>query len=523
MTVRDEVLPPPDARAAAHVGDVDVADAVPARLDRALVHGVAWTAVVKWVSQLLSWVTTILIARLLMPSDYGIVGMAAVFIGFTSLMTEFGIGSAVLVYRDLEREHIAQLNSLALLVGVAAFLLSVLAARPLAIFYHTPALRLVVIVLGTSFVIDSLRTIPNAMLVRELRFKEAALLEGTKQLSGSLGGVIMAFAGWGYWALVVGNLAGSVVWSVVMLVRHWWPYHRPRWLQLREVLGFSGRIIGERAAWFGYSNADFIVAGRLLGAATLGVYTNAWTLANIPGDKILSLLQRVLPSIYSAVQQDVVSLRRYFLLAHEALAFAIFPVTIGILLVGQDFVPVVLGDRWLAMVAPLRVLALYVTLHTLSTLPPQLLVIRGHAKFMARVSTSGLIVLPLSFYIGGRQWGMMGIAYAWLLVYPIIVAVTYQRALREIALSWRALFGSIWPAASGVVVMAITVLAARAALVGSIARPALLAVEVLVGASAYVAMCVTVHAARLRVLRDVVRGARGGDARGQTFAAELAR
>jgi teichuronic acid exporter len=514
MTVRDEAvsdalpgLPVAGAARGNILGDGLVA-AAPLALDRALVHGVAWTATVKWVSQLLSWVTTIAIARLLMPSDYGIVGMAAVFIGFTSLVTEFGIGSSVLVYRDLERRHVAQLNSLAVMVGVGAFLLSLLVAAPLAAFYHTPPLRMVVVALGTGFVIDSLRTIPNALLVRDLRFKESALLEGTKQITGSVLGVIMAFAGWGYWALVVGNLAGSVVWSVAMLARHWRPYHRPRWSDLREVLGFSGRIIGERAAWFGYSNADFIIAGRLLGASALGLYTNAWTLANIPGDKILSLLQRVLPSIYSAVQRDVAALQRYFLLAHEALAFAIFPVTIGIVLVSQEFVPVVLGQKWMGMVAPLRVLALYVTLHTLSTLPPQLLVIRGHAKFMARVSLSGLVVLPISFYVGGKNWGTMGIAYAWLIVYPIIIAVTYQRALREIALSWRALFSSVWPAASGVIVMAIVVVSVRALLVRALDRPALLGVEVLVGAATYLICCMTVHRERLEALRDVVRKAR---------------
>lgn len=522
MTVRNDVLTRPDAPAALPIGVGEIASTPPVHLDRALVNGVAWTAVVKWISQALSWTTTIVIARLLMPSDYGIVGMATVFIGFTSLMTEFGIGSAVLVYRDLDRRRIAQLNSLSVLVGLAAFGISMLAAEPLAVFYRTPALRLVVIVLGAGFVIDSLRTIPNAMLVRDLRFKESALLEGTKQISGSLLGVVMALMGWGYWALVVGNLAGSVVWTIAMLVRHAWPYHRPRVAQLREVLGFSGRILSERAAWFGYSNADFIIAGRLLGAAALGIYTNAWTLANIPGDKILSLLQRVLPSIYSAVQRDAAALRRYFLLAHEALAFAIFPVTIGILVVSQDFVPVVLGAKWLGMVAPLRVLALYVTLHTLSTLPPQLLVIRGHAKFMARVSTSGLLILPVSFYIGGRTWGTMGIAYAWLIVYPIIVGVTYERALREIDLSWRALFASIWPAASGVMAMAIAVVASREVLAGALPRAALLGVEVAVGAAVYCALCATVHAGRLRRLRDVVRGVDAPAVAGLALGAEAA-
>jgi O-antigen/teichoic acid export membrane protein len=479
-----------------------------APLDRALVHGIAWTAAVKWLSQSLSWVTTIVVARLLMPSDYGIVGMATVFIGFTSLVTEFGIGSSILVYRDLDARRIAQLNGLSALAGVAAFALSCAAAVPLSVFYRHPQLQPVVVVLGLSFIVDSLRTVPSALLVRELRFKEVAVLEASKQLTGSVLALVLALMGWGYWALVLGNLVGSAVWTGFVLYRHWVPYLVPRVRDLRHVLGFSGRVIVERAAWYGYSESDFVVAGRVLGSTALGAYTYAWTLANIPGEKIVGLLQRVLPSIFSATQADIVALRRYFLLASEGLAFAVFPLTIGLSLVAREFILVTLGTKWIGAVVPLQFLAIFSTLRILTALGPEMLLIRGEAKYMAHMSLSALAVFPLSFYFAARAWGTVGIAAVWMLGYPLFMAGVLGKTFRVLSLPVQRYIGAVWPATSAVGVMSIAVYLMHLALGTRASNVTLLITEVLAGGITYLGVCVIFYRSRLTLLRAILRTAR---------------
>jgi len=119
-----------------------VAPAAPAhaQLDGTLVRGLAWTAGMKWGAQIFSWASTLIVARILNPQDYGVVGMATVYLGFANLISEFGVGTTVITLRDLAEEDIAQLNGFAVLLGIAGFLLSCVAAVPLGKFFKSPAL-----------------------------------------------------------------------------------------------------------------------------------------------------------------------------------------------------------------------------------------------------------------------------------------------------------------------------------------------------------------------------------------------
>ena len=122
-------------------------------LDRSLLRGVAWTATAKWASQALSWVSWLIVARLLTPEDYGLVGMAAIYLGLITLLSEFGLGTAVLAVRELSVEQINQLNSLAVVLGLASLLASCVVAIPLGGFFHAPQLPLVVVAMSATFVI----------------------------------------------------------------------------------------------------------------------------------------------------------------------------------------------------------------------------------------------------------------------------------------------------------------------------------------------------------------------------------
>src|ERR1700748_1352358 len=147
-------------------------------LDRAFVRGIAWTASIKWMTQLLTWGITIIVARLLVPADYGLLGMATIYIDLFTLFSEFGIGTTVVTMQDLSENQIAQLNSLSLLLGFVGFFISAAVAIPLGKFYHAPNLPLVVVILSTGFIISGLRTVPYALLQKELRFKLLAVIEG---------------------------------------------------------------------------------------------------------------------------------------------------------------------------------------------------------------------------------------------------------------------------------------------------------------------------------------------------------
>jgi O-antigen/teichoic acid export membrane protein len=178
-----------------------------ADLDRAFVRSVAWNSVARWASQLLTWLSTIFVARMLMPSDYGLVGMATVFTGLVTLLSEVGLGTAVVALRDLDRGRIAQINTLGVLLGTVACLLCVAVARPLGSFF-APEVTAIVLVLSVTFVIGGFRVVPHALLKRRLQFKLLSLIEASRALVMAVLTFMLAWFGFGYWALVAA-LVGS--------------------------------------------------------------------------------------------------------------------------------------------------------------------------------------------------------------------------------------------------------------------------------------------------------------------------
>ncbi|MGQ0715394.1 MAG: lipopolysaccharide biosynthesis protein [Gemmatimonadaceae bacterium] len=478
-------------------------------LDRSLVRGVAWTGAVKWLSQVVTWLGTILVARLLTPEDYGLVGMATVYLGLTALVTEFGLGSAIVALRELGDREIAQLNAVALMIGGGALLLSTIVAAPLAAFFRAPELTTIVLVLSSTFLIDSLRTVPNALLTRDLRFKTLALLEGAKAIFTMGLTIAFALAGLRYWALVLGGVAGSLFWTLAILMRRSHPFAWPQLALIRSSLAFSSQIIIERVSWYAYSNADFLIAGRILGTAALGNYTTAWTIASLPGEKIMSLFWRVTPAVFSAVKNDMAALRRYVLLMSEAVAMALFPATVGLALVAPDFVMALLGEKWAGAIMPLRLLCLYATMHMISTVLPHVLIVTNQVRFATKLALAALVTLPPAFWLFGSMWGVAGIAAGWLVVYPFILLALFRRAFRTISLDVGAYARALWPAVSTTLVMATVVALAREVMPASWPAAIRLAGAVALGGAAYVGAALVGHGARIRSLMAMLRSARG--------------
>src|SRR5206468_8802110 len=164
------------------------------------------------------------------------------------------------------------------------------------------------------------KIVPFSLLQRDMRFKPLALIDTWRAVLLAVGMIGFAMVGLRYWTLVVGGLLSSVLSTGAILalrrVRFAWP--RPQ--SLGHAMTFSRDIFVGRLSWYVYSNADFLVAGRILGKAALGLYELGWTLAYIPVDKITSLVTQVTPSVFSAVQQDHAALRRYVLRISEGLA-----------------------------------------------------------------------------------------------------------------------------------------------------------------------------------------------------------
>lgn len=492
------------------ITDLAVPDSLPPRpkpADRTMLRAVAWTGAGKWATQLLTWVSTIVVARILAPSDYGLIGMATIYLGLIALISEFGLGQAVITLREMSARQIAQLNSLSIAAGGVLFAISCAAASPLGRFFHSPKLPPVVAWMSLSFLISGAQVVPDALLQSDLRFKLLASFDTVRVLVQSLTTVTLAWLGSGYWSLAFGSLAGATIAAVMAVIARPHPLARPRWEEIKHALRFSGDVLGSRVAWYAYANSDFLVAGRVLGQAPLGAYTIAWTIASTPVEKITNMVSRVSPAFFSAVQDDKPRLRRWLLGITDGLTLLTFPACIGMALVADQFVLVVLGHKWTAAVLPLRLLAICAALRAITTVFPNMLFAMRHSRFVMYNTLIATVAFPLAFYYSSR-WGTGGIAATWIILYPLITAPFVWRTLVAIDLSGWTYLRSMVPALRASLVMIIAVIGVRSITPSTWPMTAQFAISIIAGLLSYLAV---LFIAERRRIGDVFRLLRGQD------------
>ncbi len=473
-------------------------------LDHSLVRGMFWTGSVKWASQVVAWVTTILVARILTPEDYGIVGMASTFIGVVSLLNEFGVGITIVSLRDLSDQVVAQLNSLSVILGVVGFLFCCAVAVPLGTFYEASEVVSVVIVMAMGFVLTGFRTVPSALLQKELRFRVLALIDGLQVFVQAAFMVGVAFMGFGYWTLVAGGLVGTLVAMIATLVVRTHSFAPPSMTALKEAMTFSRHIVLARLSWCIQSNADSVIAGKVLGQTALGAYGMALSLAMAPVEKVAAVVSQVTTSLFAAVQKDPVELRRYFLSLTEGFALVIFPATLGIALVAEELVLLVLGEKWSEVTPPLQVLACYAAFRAIQTLPPQILFVTGGSRLGMWNALGVAIVLPITFYLCSR-WGTQGIAMSWLIVHPLAAVQTNRFVFRKIDLKILDYFRSLRSALVGCLCMLVVVVLVKQMMPHNWPLATRFAGEVGAGAATYAFTTLIIHGERARSFIQVIR------------------
>jgi len=476
-------------------------------LDRSLVQGMAWTGIMKWLGQVLTWASTIWVARLLTPADYGIVAMAAAFIGIVGMISEFGVGSAVLNFRDLGQEKVSQLNSISLMLGAGGFFVSCLAAVPLSWFFKTDELTLVTIVSGSVFILLGLKAVPYGMLQKEMRFRYLALVEGLQLLIQAVSAVGFALLGFSYWTLVLGNLVGAAFTTVCLVGARPQGVAIPRLSQLREVLAYSWSVVGSRLLWYIYTVSDAFIVGRQLGQAALGTYSFGFSLANVAVEKVAGMSYQVTTSLFGAVQHDHAALRRYLLILTEGFAVVSFPITIGLALVAEDLVWVVFGEKWLPMVAPMQILAISACYRSVASIPTQVLFATKDSRPSLLNSALCVAILPPAFLLGS-YWGVVGIAAVWALVHPPLSYRLSAYVFRSIGLLHGEYWRSFIPASVASLGMILVVVSLKYWMPSDLSRAVHLGMEICLGGIVYVAIAQFFYRAHLQKFISLIRGQR---------------
>jgi O-antigen/teichoic acid export membrane protein len=302
--------------------------------------------------------SVMVLARLLSPKDFGLVGMVTAFTGVLMLLRDFGLSAAAVQRKTVTEEQISTLFWINILLGVLFGLVALAMAPAIAAFYHEPELFAVTAVLAAGFLFNAAGTQHSALLARQMRFTTLAVISIVSGAVGTAIAICGAEAGYGYWALVAMTVASPLVATVgVWLATGWVPGMPHRRAGIRSMMHFGGALTFTGiVVYIGY-NAEKVLIGRFWGADAIGLYGRAYQLVNIPTDNLNSSVGEVAFSALSRLQDDPLRLKNYFLKGFSVVLGLTLPITIGCMLFADDIVFVLLGPKWTEAAAIVRLLA----------------------------------------------------------------------------------------------------------------------------------------------------------------------
>jgi O-antigen/teichoic acid export membrane protein len=378
-----------------------------------------------------------ILARLLTPADFGVVGASLIVTGIARTFTEGLVGPAVTQRQTLRAEHVRTAFALSVFTGVAAMLLIMASAPTFAAWFRIPALGPIARGLSLVFLIQSLAVVPLSLLQRELRFRELAKIEMASFLVGfAVVGVALALLHAGPWALVGAHVGQNAVKAALLLRLR--PHERSLRVDrraARDLLSFGGGHTVAKALNHVALQGDYVVVGRWLSAAALGVYGRAYELAATPAILLGTVLDYVLFPKMSSFQDDRSRLRRSYLVATSLSSTLMTPVLVLAVVLAPEVVAVVLGSGWEAVVVPLQVLACGLLWRTAYKLSDSLAKAAGAVA--PRAWRQGVYAaLVVSGALVGSRWGVTGVAIAVLIAILVNYLLMASLSLRIVALSW---------------------------------------------------------------------------------------
>ena len=454
-------------------------------LKQRAVSGAIWYGGSRFAIQGITWAITILVARILTPSDYGLMGFAFLVTGMADLISELGVGAAIIQRQDLDEEDLSVIFWFSLALSFFIYLIVWLAAPFVATFFKQQALVSLLRVVMLSFLINSLRIIPWNLLTKRMKFKHRSLIEVIANITGAFLTLGMAYAGFGVWSLAWGILIRQAMLTIgCQILLPWWPQWRFTWTSLRKVMSFGLTTSAGRVAWYAYSNADFLVVGKLLGQQLLGLYTMVWQLTMLPVDRISAIVNQVAYPTYAQLQNQPERFTRYFLKLTKLTSLITFPILAGLCLVADLAIPLLLTDRWSAIVAPIRIMTCIGMFSSVSVLIGSAVSAKGRPDLALKYNLVCLGVMPVGF-VFGSQFGIMGVCWAWLILHPILTASWYVTTRKLLGYEWLALFNALKPALYCTLMMSVAVLGIKAITQSVQTTVAKLTVVIATGAISY--------------------------------------
>jgi O-antigen/teichoic acid export membrane protein len=451
--------------------------------------GLAWKVVSQVFTQTWQTVVAIVLARLLVPEDYGLAAMVIVFAAIVPVFSDLALGAALVQRRNLSEADRSTVFWTSTGIGAVFTLLGIALSWPMAAFYGEPEVQPLFAALSLSFVVTSIGSTQKALLTRDMNFKslELRLMAGAAAAGGA--GIALAATGYGAWAIIGQQIVLAV--ASTFFLWHFSPW-RPRFTfslsSLGGMAGFSANVFGTRVLFYFNRNTDNLLVGRVLGTGALGAYALAYNVMLAPLNRLGWPIAEVLFPAFSRMQDEPERMASAWIRVNRLVGAVTIPATLGLAVVAPEFVTAVLGERWQAAEPVIRLLAWVGLLQSLGTLNSAILQARNRTGWLLRYAVVALVASLVGFTVG-LEWGIVGVAAGYALASTFLEPYYAWLAARALGVSVLSFARGIRGVFEAALAMVACVLAVKLFLPDDIAAGWSLVALVALGVLVYVPLC----------------------------------
>lgn len=394
-------------------------------LSARLIAGISLASGVQVVRQTLQFIISIVLARLLMPHDFGLVGMITVFTGFIALFNELGFGVALIQKEKVTEQHYSSIFWLNLLSGLSLTGVTIAIAPYVAKFYDEPQLASLMRLIATNFFISSMGTVQNAILVRTLQFRLLSIVEIVKIVFAGTVAVLLAINGYGVWSLAWQFLTISIVGNLgLWWATNWRPQLSFSWAAVKDLVRFSINLLGFNTLQYWVRNGDNLLVGKYMGSEGFGIYSRAYNIMLFPLNQISSVLGLVMLPALSRIQNDKKRTKLIYLRTVGTIAFFTFPLMLGLFVAGEHFIVVLYGPQWSAVNPLLQIFSLLGLVQSINVTVGLIYQSQGRTDWLFRWGlVTGILLIGsiiIGVYLGTIETVAMAYAFTSgiILLYP---------------------------------------------------------------------------------------------------------
>ena len=366
-------------------------------LKSSAVNGAIWTGVEKFSRQAVQFVIGIILARVLSPDDFGVIGMLAIFIAIAQTFTDSGLSSALIQKKDRTEVDCSTIFFFSIGVGVLFYLLLYATAPLIADFYNMPILTDVTRVVALSIILSGMTAVQNARLTIDLRFRTLSLIAIISMVVTGATGLALAYSGWGVWALVFQALAGQIVTSVcTWYCSRWMPKLEFSMTSFKQLWGFGSKLLVSGLINTIYGNLYTLVIGKKFSSAEVGFYNRGNHFALLPAQTVQDMAIKVNFPILAKMQDDDERLLGAYKKLLTVPLYILYPVLVCMAVTAEPLVIVLIGEKWLPCVPIMQVLCIGYMFSPLTHINLNLLYVKGRTDLVLKLE---FIKKPIAFLI----------------------------------------------------------------------------------------------------------------------------